>query len=161
MIEELLTSGTEQYRFLTQWPSEFRRIVIVDRAARAGSVSDLCREAAASLSSGSFLAVAIHLPRRGRFRKLVATLALPARMTAAERALARCGAVGIRRYGVIPNVEEPTLLYPIGTPAGGYAETHLIPASGGRPRSTLRHVLKLWIGCDPAIGSVLVVGRKA
>ncbi|HMB04978.1 MAG TPA: hypothetical protein VKP69_14715 [Isosphaeraceae bacterium] len=121
---------------------------------------DRCRAAFDALPSGSYLAVVLRLRGRGRLRRSLDLLTLPARMAAAEGALAHCGATPAGRYGVAPNLRAPTVLYRLGGAAAAYAEARLLPGAERWPFSVLRKGLGRWAGCDPSLGAVLVIGRK-
>lgn len=75
----------------------------------------------------------------------------------AERAIRRSGGVVIAYYGVDPSLAQPACLYELDTPASEYADRCM------RPRGSavaLRRLASRWFGCDPALGGVLVVGKK-
>ena len=76
----------------------------------------------------------------------------------AERAIARAGGQVVARYGVDPSLEHPACFYELDSPAAEYAERCVRPRG---PAPGLRRMATKWFGCDPALGGVLVVGRKS
>lgn len=75
----------------------------------------------------------------------------------AERAIRGCGADVVAHMGVDPSLAQPSWYYELESPAAVYVDRCM------RPRGSslaLRRVLHRWFGCDPALGGVLVVGRK-
>jgi hypothetical protein len=76
----------------------------------------------------------------------------------AIRAIRACGGVVTGEYGVDPSLERRACVYEVNTPASQYAERFM------RPRGTavrLRRIVQWCFGCDPALGGVMVVGRKS
>jgi hypothetical protein len=119
-----------------------------------------CRDALAPLMPGGYLAVALELPHGSRFRRLAGALGLPFGVARAERALARGGAELAGRYGVAPDLDAPTVVYQLGGAAARYAEENLLLGRRSWPVAALCWTLRLWTGCDPSLGAILVVGRK-
>ncbi len=75
----------------------------------------------------------------------------------ARRAIVRGGGRVVAAYGVDPSLEQPACVYELDTPAAAYADRCVRPR--GRALG-LRRLATQWFGCDPALGAVLVVGRK-
>jgi hypothetical protein len=76
----------------------------------------------------------------------------------AIRTIRECGGVVAGEYGVDPSLERRACVYEVNTPASAYAERFM------RPRGSavlLRRLVQQWLGCDPALGGVMVVGRKS
>jgi hypothetical protein len=119
-----------------------------------------CREALASLTPGGYLAIALELSHGTRFRRMIKTLTLPYRVAGVERELARSGAELVGRYGVAPDLTTPTVVYQLGVAAARYAEKHLLLSPRSRPAAAVCAILRMWAGCDPSLGAILVVGRK-
>ena len=76
----------------------------------------------------------------------------------AERAIERGGGEVLAHYGVDPSLAEPACFYELNSAAADYADRCVRPR-GPAPR--LRRIVTRWCGCDPALGGVLVVGRKS
>jgi hypothetical protein len=133
---------------------------MIGEGTRGTPDPERCCEALSLLEPGGYIAVALELPDGSRFRRIAAILNLPSRIAAAERALARCGVEPAGRYGVAPDLRAPTILYQLGSAAARYGEEHLL--LGPRPwlASALCAILRLWSGCAPSLGAVLVVGRR-
>jgi hypothetical protein len=74
-----------------------------------------------------------------------------------ERAMQDAGAEVVGRFGVDPDLDSPSCFYELDTPAAEYADRCLRPR--GRKLALRRLVARLG-GCDPALGAVLIVGRK-
>ena len=76
----------------------------------------------------------------------------------AERAIVRAGAVVVAIYGVDPSLEQPACFYELNSPAADYADRCVRPRG---PSPGLRRLATRLFGCDPALGGVLVIGRKS
>jgi hypothetical protein len=136
------------------------RFEVMSGATDGAVEENRCREALAPLTPGGYLAVALELPPGSRFRRIAGALSLPFRLARAERALARCGAVLGGRYGVAPDLDAPTIIYQLGGAAARYAEENLLLSPRSWPAAIVCWALRIWIGCDPSLGAILVVGRK-
>jgi len=119
-----------------------------------------CRDALARLEPGGYLAIVLDLGHVSRIRRLAGAIRAPRSIARAERVLARAGAEPSGRYGVEPDLDAPTVVYQLGGDAARYAEDNLL--LGARPAAVaaMCRVLRLWLGCDPSLGAILVVGRK-
>lgn len=71
--------------------------------------------------------------------------------------LRRLGAVEVRAFVAVPDIENPTVLYEFGTAAARYASRNLQLGPGGL--RLVRSIVGAMMGCDPAADSVFVVGR--
>ena len=76
----------------------------------------------------------------------------------ARRALSRSGARAVATYGVEPNIRHAAVLYELNSPASRYADRSLRRQGSA---VVLRRIAMRCFGCDPALGAVLVVGRKS
>lgn len=76
----------------------------------------------------------------------------------AERAIVRGGGRVVAAYGVDPSIEQPSCFHELNTPAADYVDRCVRPR--GRAFD-LRRIAMRWFGCDPALGGVLIVGRKS
>jgi hypothetical protein len=119
-----------------------------------------CRDALARLGPGGYLAIALDLRHVNRLRRLAGAIRAPRCITRAERALARAGAEPAGRYGVAPDLDAPTVVYQLGGAAARYAEKNLLLGTRSRAVAALCRVLRLWMGCDPSLGAILVDGRR-
>ena len=75
----------------------------------------------------------------------------------AEAAIRRAGGTVVARFGVDPSLDRPAYFCELDTAASDYAAQYI------RPRGSivlLRRVAAWCFGCDPALGGVLIVGRK-
>lgn len=106
-------------------------------------------------SGGKYVAVLISIEgnRPVRLWRMV-TFRLQIALSRAR--LRGLGAADIRALAAVPTIDNPTFLYELGTPAGRYADDNL---RLGGTRTTIRSIMRAMMGCDPATGSVLVVGR--
>ena len=128
--------------------------VIVQRAAWP----DLrqLRRAIAEASAERDVAYAIRLDVTPAVRLLTAaTLRLQLRLV--EHAIVRSGRRVVGRYGVDPSLDAPVWLFELDTLAAQYADRCLRPR-GRAPR--LRRALARWLGCDPAVGAIVVVAGR-
>jgi hypothetical protein len=76
----------------------------------------------------------------------------------AERAIRGSGGKVVAHFGVDPSLARPSWWYELDTPASEYADRFM------RPRGThltLRRIAQRCFGCDPALGGVMVVGKKS
>ena len=96
----------------------------------------------------------------GRARRLSRALTLRVRRRVETADLRRRGAVAIRAFAVIPNLERPTFIVELGTAAAGYAAANLPLGPRGR-LEWVRQLLGLYMGCDPATGALVLIGVKA
>jgi glycosyltransferase involved in cell wall biosynthesis len=114
------------------------------------------RTALEEMSAGDCIAYAIGL-NAPPVARLVALAMMPLRLRRVERTIARGGAQVVGRYGIDPSLDVPSCVYELNSPASEYADHCL------RPRGSvqaLRRILARWFTCDPALGGVVVVGRK-
>jgi len=98
------------------------------------------------------------LPLTGTpMHRLWSYLTLPIRRRRAERVFADSGADVISRWGVDPNIESPSCLFDLDSSADVYAGARLRPRGS---KVALRRALARIFGCDPALGAIVIVGRK-
>jgi hypothetical protein len=143
-------SSIEQ-SFVSSTSAVSERIALVDSAAApASSPAQNVRESEME-HVAVLIAVGGSLPRR-----LWTMLTLRCRIARSQACLRRRGAVNPRAFVAVPDIENPTFLYEFGTPAATYAWRHL--RLGHARSGTARSILAAIVGCDPAVGSVLVVG---
>ena len=94
---------------------------------------------------------------RGRLADLMSWATLPMRVRACERALVKSGC-RVTRYAVDPGLDAPNLVFELGSIAEEYALTHLLGHSG-RWRLA-RRALAWWLGCDPSVGGIVLIGSQ-
>ena len=114
------------------------------------------RIALEGMSAGDCIAYAIAL-NAPPVARLVTLATLPLRLRRVERTIARGGAQVVGRYGVDPSLEPPSCVYELHSPAAEYADRCLRPLGSSQ---ALRRLLARWFVCDPALGGVVIVGRK-
>lgn len=95
---------------------------------------------------------------RGRLADLVSWATLPMRVRKCERALRASGCCHVARYGVEPSLDAPSLVFELGSIAQEYATTHLLGHSGRW--SFVRRILAWWLGCDPSVGAIILIGTR-
>ena len=118
---------------------------------------DAVRRLVDGLAAGECIAFAVPL-NGAPLDRLLTLLTFRLRMRRILRAMREAGAEQMRRFGVDPDLEMPTCVYELDTDAAQYAERCLRPR-GRFPM--VRRVLKRLFGCDPALGAVVIIGRKA
>jgi len=132
-----------------------KRSLVVDRGLLRCDLPEL-RRMVARLRAGDAIVYAIRLDVPAVTR-LVSLAVLRRRLRQIERALVSGGADIVARYGVDPNLDAPSCIYDLDTPASDYADRNL------RPRGrlvALRRVAAWCVGCDPAIGALVLVATK-
>lgn len=136
-------------------PSGARRSVVVERDLLRCDLPELCRMVA-RLRAGDAIVYAIRLDVPAVTR-LLSLGVLRRRLGQIERAFAAGGAAVVARYGVDPNLDAPSCIYDLHTSASDYADRNL------RPRGrlvALRRIAAWCVGCDPALGALVLVATK-
>jgi hypothetical protein len=117
------------------------------------------------------LTLRIHAPKRrdpvivgvpvrnggGRLADLLSWATLPKRVRDCERALVESGC-RVTRYAVEPNLATPTLIFELGSIAEEYATSHLLGHSSRW--AFVRRALRWWLGCDPSVGGIILIGTR-
>ena len=117
---------------------------------------DRLRDAFASATVGERVAFAVPLDTPAAER-LVTLMLFRWRRYRAETVIRRAGGTVVALYGVDPSLDQPAYFCELGTAASAYAEQYIRP----RGSNVLLRRLAAWcFGCDPALGGVLIVGRK-
>lgn len=112
--------------------------------------------AVANARAGDCIAYAIPLDTPLPLR-LLTVVTIRFQLQRIERRIRRVGAQVVARYGVDPGLDAPACLFELNTPAAEYAARYL------RPRGSavaIRRIFARSFGCDPALGGIVVVGRK-
>jgi hypothetical protein len=133
-----------------------QRRVVVQRDLRRCDLPELSRMVA-RLRTGDAMVYAIRLDVPALTR-LVSLALLRRRLRQIERAFVSGGARIVARYGVDPNLDAPSCIYDLHTPASDYADRNL------RPRGRLvavRRIAARWLGCDPALGALVLVATRS
>jgi hypothetical protein len=114
------------------------------------------RDALRVSTSGNCVACAIPLvgPPATRLWSLAL---LRLRRWTATRVLTGGGADVVACWGVHPHLESPSCVFDLHSSAATYAGDHLQPRGS---KVALRRILKFVFGCDPALGAIVIVGRK-
>jgi hypothetical protein len=94
---------------------------------------------------------------RGRLADLRSWATLPMRVRKCEKALVASGCQ-VTRYAVEPSLANPSLIFELGSIAEEYARTHLLGHS--RRWMLVRRVLGWWLGCDPSVGGIILIGTR-
>lgn len=66
------------------------------------------------------------------------------------------GFLELTTFAAWPSLEQPTIVYEVGTQSGRYAEQRLL--SGGRAR--LRRAIRATAGLDPSVEVVMLYGER-
>lgn len=111
-------------------------------------------------ASGSFVGVVLQMAAPSRLAQLARWLSTALRIAAANRRLARAGAVPIGAYAVFPDTARPTFVYQLESAAGRYTEEYLLPVRRHGAVGRLRAVVSRLVCCDPAVAAVVVVGKR-
>lgn len=119
------------------------------------SMAPLCQ---AIQQAGPGECVAFAVPLDTPFVTRLLTLAtLRWQRRRAERAIRRSGGEVVAHFGVDPSLADPSWFYELDTAASEYTDRFM------RPRGSnvaLRRLAVRCFGCDPALGGVLIVGKK-
>jgi hypothetical protein len=109
-----------------------------------------------SLRSGDYIAYSVRLDLPLPIRLLtIATLSY--RLRQVGRVMDKGRVTQIGAYGIDPNLDAPSFVYELNSPAADYADRCLRPKGNGRQ---LRQVVTYFCGYDLALGGVVVMGRK-
>ena len=117
---------------------------------------DALRDAFASAAIGERVAFAVPLdsPAAERILTLITFRWQCYRAAAAMRS---AGGAVVACYGVDPSLDRPAYFCELNTAASAYADQYIRP----RGSNVALRRLAAWVfGCDPALGGVLIVGRK-
>ena len=126
------------------------------QARMANSTLPSLRDALGELASGDCVACAIPLTG-SPVTRLLSFAMLPLRRRMAERTFASADAEVLGCWGVHPDVESPSCIFDLRSSADTYAGQHLRPRGS---KVILRRVLSAIFGCDPALGAIVIIGRK-
>jgi hypothetical protein len=138
-----------------------RRFEVLFASSFEGSSRARISTAVERLEGGAHVAIVHHLERETALARVLALLTLPVRLLATERHLRSAEVEALGRFALAPSLESPWLLYQLGTAAAGYAESELL--AGMRPsgvKGLFHGGASLWAGCSPAVGLVVVLGKK-
>jgi hypothetical protein len=133
-----------------------QRSVVVQRDLRRCNLPELSRMVA-RLRAGDAIVYAIRLDVPALTR-LISLALLRRRLRQIEHAFTSGGAQVVARYGVDPNLDAPSCIYDLHTSASDYADRNL------RPRGrlvALRRMAEWCVGCDPALGALVLVATKS
>jgi hypothetical protein len=114
------------------------------------------RTALEGMSTGDCIAYAIAL-NASSVARLAMLATLPLRLRRVERTIARGGAQIVGRYGIDPSLEAPSCVYELNSPASEYADRCLRPRGAAQ---ALRRILARRFACDPALGGIVILGKK-
>jgi pimeloyl-ACP methyl ester carboxylesterase len=118
--------------------------------------SEALRTALERMSAGGWIAYAIAF-KAPLVARLVTLAMLPWRLRCVERTIVRGGAQIVGRYGVDPNLDAPFCIYELHSPAAEYADRRLRTRGSAQ---ALRRILARCFVCDPALGGVVVIGKR-
>jgi hypothetical protein len=90
--------------------------------------------------------------------RLVMFVTLALRLRRAQRMIERSGVAAVGRYGIDPRLEAPAFVYQLDSAASQYADRFL-RARGSA--AALRRLAARCFGYDPALGAIVVIGRKS
>ena len=139
----------------TSVPSAAPLNVVVATRAMRFDVASLTR-CLQDTAAGDCVAFAVRLDGPAITR--LATLAVVRMLLwRARRAMERSGARVVGTYGVDPDLDTPAFVYELNTPAAEYARRYLSPRGSFQ---VVRLVVARLVGCDPALGAVVIVARK-
>jgi hypothetical protein len=108
-------------------------------------------------AAGDLVAYAVPL-EAPPLARLLTFVTLRLRLKRAERMMQRGGVAGVCRYGIDPRLEAPAFVYQLDSAASQYADRFL-RARGSA--AALRWFAARCFGYDPAVGAVVVMGRKS
>ncbi len=129
--------------------------LIVQRGPVQPGIQTL-RRLIGELAAGECVGYALQLTG-SPVRRLRAVAAFRSERRLIERAMGDAGADVVGRYGVDPDLDSPSCIYELDSAAAEYAGRCLRPRGRALP---LRRLIERLTGCDPALGAVLIVGRK-
>lgn len=98
------------------------------------------------------------LDRAHPIQKLRQLLTLRLKISSARSALRHVGCQSLKTFAVVPNFDNPYLLYALQRPSAAYARRNLVPARSRFP-SAIRALLARLAGCDVSTGGIIIAGR--
>ena len=102
----------------------------------------------------------VELSGAGRLGSLGRLLVLRGSVAWRRWRLRAWGARDVRAFAFFPELDSPTVVYELSGRAQLYVESHILPAQSSLP-APIRRLLAAFVGCDPGVGAVVVVGRKS
>ena len=114
------------------------------------------RESLEQAAAGECVAFAVPLDTP-KVTRLLSLVTLRWQRRRAERAIRQAGGEVVAHFGVDPSLAQPSWFYELDTPASDYTDRFMRPKGSNL---VLRRIAERCFGCDPALGGVLVVGKK-
>jgi hypothetical protein len=108
-------------------------------------------------TAGDYVAYAVPL-EASPLHRLWTLATLKLRLRRAARLVRQKGLAGVCTYGIDPHLDSPTFAYEWNSVASQYADRFL-RARGSR--AVLRMCITRLVGCDPAVGGIVVMGRRS
>jgi hypothetical protein len=130
--------------------------VVVGGSALRFQLENL-QDASNRSAAGDLVAYAVPL-EAAPLTRLLTLVTLGLRLRSAERILARSGVAAVDRYGVDPRLAAPAFVYQLNSAASQYADRFLRDRGSA---AALRRLAARCFGYDPAIGAIVVMGRKS
>ncbi|MEO8256572.1 MAG: hypothetical protein ABI868_04420 [Acidobacteriota bacterium] len=118
---------------------------------------DELRDAVTRSAAGDLAAYAVPLDG-APLARLLTLITLATRLRRAQRVIERNGGATVCRYGVDPQLNAPAFVYQLDSAAAQYAESFLRDRGSG---AAIRRIAARCFGYDPAIGAIVVMGRKS
>lgn len=118
---------------------------------------DRLRDAVNRSAAGDLIAYAVPLDAPPLAR-LLTLMTLTLRLRRAQRTIERNGGATVCRYGVDPRLDAPAFVYQLNSAASQYAD-HFLRDRGSA--AAVRRLAARCFGYDPAIGAIVVMGRKS
>jgi hypothetical protein len=129
-------------------------VVLGERLLKASLPS--LRAVVEGLNPGEYVACSIPL-NGSPIRRLWTYGTLPLQRWWAERVFGSAGADVVGRWGVDPDIDAPACMFDLDSDAEVYAGERLRPRGS---QLALRRALARVFGVDPALGAIVIVGRK-
>ena len=99
-------------------------------------------------------------PKIGLIKKVFAFMCTSLRVRMLQFKMARSHQYAINMYGIYPQIEDPAVIYSIGTQAEQYADRNILPPLSGSMKGNIRRFIKKLTGLHPSIAGVVIVIRK-
>lgn len=113
-----------------------------------------------SMPSQARLAICFKIDHSDILRKVRSLLLVRRHLASTEESFRKLGLHSEGVYGVYPEIDHPTFVFPILTSASRYAESHLLLKNDRKLVAAAHKILTWTSGVNVSLAAVISVGRK-